>query len=253
MKIYEVMSEDVAVAAFYVSDDGLDILGSIDYRGYPSEVESYVEDLVEQDGASVLLALNLYTRSPWGNTYIREKVIPVSYISLIKKDMIPVSVVTGTMAMTGQDGAVEFLFRTNREVGAIIRHKGKWNPLVNLSILEDVFFVGVTDDAVEIYDKFDAEDRQADIMNYPLSPDGPSWNTEFQIDYSEEESSLQLLIKENSKSSGDRNIESDTDYNFTPNRDSNELINILEDGIDPGANIELENKIKKMLDGLKNK
>lgn len=90
-------------------------------------------------------------------------------------DASPSAVPDGIMAMTGDDGIVETLFRTDDEFGAIIRHGGEWVPMTDPTIIESLAFVGVTDDAIDVYDRHEAAGKLAPIKQYPPSPEGPYW------------------------------------------------------------------------------
>lgn len=81
----------------------------------------------------------------------------------------------GVMAMTNDAAQVITLLKRDPEHGAVWRNDGEWLPLLDLGAIAGLAFVGVTDEAIDIYDGFVARNRIVTIGHYPPSPHGPFW------------------------------------------------------------------------------
>lgn len=87
----------------------------------------------------------------------------------------------GLMAMTNDDGVVITLLKRDPEQGAVFRHDGDWAPLVDPSTIDGLNFVGVEDDATDLYDTYESQGSLVPIKNFTASLDGPFW-TEVTVD-----------------------------------------------------------------------
>lgn len=80
------------------------------------------------------------------------------------------------MAMTEDNGTVVTLLKRDPEMGMVYRHDGKWNPVVNPTVFNDLSFVGVTDSAEAIYDKYEKDDKLVTLAHYIPTDEGPKWS-----------------------------------------------------------------------------
>lgn len=81
----------------------------------------------------------------------------------------------GLMAMTNDSSQVITLLKRDPEHGAVWRDVGEWKPLLDPRVLGGLAFVGVTDDALDIYDDFASRNKIVTIGHYTPSSDGPFW------------------------------------------------------------------------------
>lgn len=87
----------------------------------------------------------------------------------------PFEIGSGIMAMTEDDGTVVTLIKRDPKAGAVYRHDGKWEPLVDPTVLDNLTFVGVTASAEAVYDRYLSDDKLVNIGHYFPSADGPFW------------------------------------------------------------------------------
>lgn len=81
----------------------------------------------------------------------------------------------GIMAMANDAGTVVTLLQRDPEAGASIRHDGQWIPVTDPETLDNLTFVGVEDNAVDLYDQHEADGNLVPIKYYSPSADGPYW------------------------------------------------------------------------------
>lgn len=90
-------------------------------------------------------------------------------------DVTPFEIGDGIMAMTEDDGTVITLLKRDPTSGAMYRHDSEWLPLVDPTVLDDLAFVGVTDSAEAVYDKYESQDELVSVGHYYPSAEGPFW------------------------------------------------------------------------------
>lgn len=80
-----------------------------------------------------------------------------------------------TMAMVSDAGVVVTLFQADDEGNLSYRMDGGWKPLVDPDTLSELSFVGVDEEALNLYDEHQQAGNLVPIQYYPASEDGPYW------------------------------------------------------------------------------
>lgn len=194
-----------------LNDDDTEIVSVVSHdTESPDEAESTLREYME-DGLSAITAIARYAGS-YGMVKIAGEEASEDLTAAVTDDDTPasesstqVTIGDGIMAMVEDDSTVVTLLKRDPEHGAVYRHNNEWNPLVDPTTLDGLSFVGVTDSAEAVYDKYIKQDKLVTLGHYVPSADGPFWPHPVTL-YEEPETEGELVLDESDE---DVDVESD--------------------------------------------